>query len=406
MDPEDIIRISSALRADLRRARKAGSQGSASLTAIIDDLQSRYEGFTPKYEAYGRAIRPYAEALKISLSKNDFELHKWISENLENLRKGAAPSLSNIIVYNLAETRPEFLSEFINNLENVDETRGLPESINRILTVIGSPKRSGAPFTTDRKNRGPENMFHSNLKEDFSLRDWEIGAHRILQERKNRTGILDLSKLRIDSLPDSVGDMTWLRDLSISLTSITKLEDLHKFSELEILHCSYGKLRELPHLEGCGKLVQITCGVTPIASIEQLAACPSIERLFCGSTNVADLTPLRSCHKLTKLHCEDTRVSELTGLESCNELRLLDCSDTSVRSLHPIEQLPALETILLNGCRIEEHSPALWLSPALKEVIFCRGSLKGIPATILSRSFDENCLPRIREYLDSSPQMQ
>ncbi|MEO6216669.1 MAG: hypothetical protein ABIO86_11605 [Sphingomonas sp.] len=406
MDPEDIVRISSALRADLRRARKAGSQATASLTAIIDDLQSRYEGFTPKYEAYGRAIRPYAEALSITLRNGDFELHKWISDNLENLRKGAAPNLCNLIIYNLAETRPDYLSEIINNIENIDQIRGLPETINRILSIIGLPKRSGAPHTTDRKNRGPENMFHSNIREEFSLRDWEIGAHRILQERKNRTGVLDLSKLRIDSLPDSVGDMIWLRDLSCSLTSITRLDGLHKFAELEVLHCSYGKLRELPSLEGCGKLAQITCGVTPISSLEQLAQCPSIERLYCGSTNVADLTPLRSCPKLTILYCEDTRVSELAGLEGCSELRLLDCSDTSVKSLLPIERLPALETLLLNGCRIEEHSSALWQSPALKEVIFCRGSLKGIPANILSRSFDENCLPRIREYLETSPQTQ
>ncbi|WP_257541656.1 hypothetical protein [Sphingobium sp. CFD-1] len=404
MDLEDIVRVSSALRADLRRARKTGSQASAPLTAIIDDLQSRYAGFTPKYEAFGRRIRPYAEQLKITLRKGDAELHKWIADNLENLRKGAAPNLSNLIIFDLVSTRPYFIAELINNIEDSGQIRGLPETINRLLSELGSTRKFGAPLITDRKTRGPENMFHSNITEGFNLRDWEIGAHRILQERKNRTGTLDLSKLRIDSLPDTVGDMVWLRDLSCSLTSITRLDGIDKFGDLEILHCSYGKLRELPSLRGCGKLVQITCGVTPIASIDPLSQCPSIQRLYCGSTNVADLTPLRSCPELTILHCEDTRVSELSGLENSSKLRLLDCSDTSVKSLLPIEGLPSLETLLLNGCRIEEHSPALWLSPALKEVIFCRGSLKGIPASILSRSFDENCLPRIREYLETSSQ--
>src|SRR5690606_6632903 len=125
----------------------------------------------------------------------------------------------------------------------------------------------------------PENKFHHNLTEAFSRRDWEIAAHRILQERQRRTGMLDLSKLRIDALPDTVGDLTWLEDLSISVTSITKLDGLDRFKELRILHCSYGKLRELPILAGCENLVQITCGVTPISDIAPVGLCPSIERL-------------------------------------------------------------------------------------------------------------------------------
>lgn len=394
MEPEDIVQISVALRADLRRAREAGSQADTPLSAIIDDLQSRYAGFTPKYEAFGRTIRPYAGALGITLPANDVDLHKWIASNLENLRKGAAPRLSSLIIYHLADKRLEYLIDQLSKITDPKAKEGLPQEIRNVLAQRESSNVQPAHFRHD-----PENRFHDKLTETFSLRDWEIGAHRIFRERKSRTGILDLSKLRIDALPDTVGDLTWLRDLSISLTSITKMEGLDRFKDLEVLHCSYGKLRELPWLGGCENLVQITCGVTPIADIGPVASCPSMERLYCGSTYVADLTPLRSCPRLAILHCEDTRVSELSGLEACSELRLLDCSDTEVKSLRPIEGLPALETLLLNGCHIEEHSPAIWQSPALTEVIFCRGALAGIPTHLLSRSFDENCLPRIREFL-------
>ncbi len=401
MEPEEIVRISLALRADLKQARKTGLQADAPLNAIIDDLQSRYAGFTPKYEAYGRNIRRYAGALGIRLPEGDYHLHQWIAGNLENLRKGAAPPLANLIVYHLADTRPEFLVAQLLKIADPRAKLDLPSQIGgfEIWTEPFplSPEPPSVRFRTD-----PENRFHHNLTEAFSRRDWEIGAHRILQERHRRTGLLDLSKLRIDALPDTVGDLTWLKDLSISVTSITKLDGLDRFKQLQLLHCSYGKLRELPTLAGCENLVQITCGVTPISDIAPVGLCPSLERLYCGSTYVADLTPLRSCPRLQILHCEDTSVGTLNGLEACLELQLLDCSDTAVKSLLPVEGLPALETLLLNGCHIEEHSAAFWQSPALREVIFCRGTLKGIPSHLLSRSFDENCLPRIREYLESS----
>jgi Leucine-rich repeat (LRR) protein len=401
MEPQDIVRISLALRDDLKRARKNGAQADAPLNAIIDDLQSRYAGFIPKYEAYGRSIRRYAGALGIRLREGDYPLHQWISGNLENLRKGSAPSLANLVVYHLADTRPEFLAAQLLKISDPETPLDVPVQIGGVKI---RKKASSLPLIPETLGirTDPENIFHHSLTQAFNLRDWEIGALRILKERQRRTGLLDLSKLRIDALPDTVGDLTWLEDLSISVTSITKLDGLDRFKNLRVLHCSYGKLRELPNLEGCEKLVQITCGVTPISDIAPVGLCPSIERLYCGSTYVADLTPLRSCPRLQILHCEDTRVSTLNGLEACLELQLIDCSDTAVKSLLPVEGLPALETLLLNGCHIEEHSAAFWQSPALREVIFCRGTLKGIPSHLLSRSFDENCLPRIREYLESS----
>lgn len=398
MIPADIVRISIALRKDFKQARKRGEQDAAPLTAMIDDLQSRYLGFTPKYEAYGRTLRPYASRLGIELRKSDLDLHQWITENIENLRKGSAPVLSNLIVCQIAETRPDYLIELVSKITDNDAKLSIAEFIDNMTGLSDYRDNKQKNMTAKMKKDEPENRFHRNFREDFNLRDWEIAAQRILLERKRKTGVLDLSKLRIDSLPDSVGDLMWLRDLSCSVTAITKIDGLHRFENLEILHCSYGKLRELPSLRGCTKLAQITCGVTDIDSIAHVADCPSLERLYCGSTYVSDLTPLRSCSSLTILRCEDTRVSDLAGVEACKELRILDCSDTAVKDLTPLDDLGKLETLFLSGCHIEQHSADLWLAPSLNEVFFCRGSLEGVPSHILSRSFDENCLPRLREF--------
>lgn len=76
MDPEDVVRIASVLKDDLKETIRSGKRHQAPLSIIIDDLQYRYNGFSPKYETYGRTLRPYATALGLSLHPNDRELHE------------------------------------------------------------------------------------------------------------------------------------------------------------------------------------------------------------------------------------------------------------------------------------------------------------------------------------------
>lgn len=398
MSPDDVVRIAVALRKDLKLARKRGEHGNAPLNLMIDDLMDRCSGFKPKYELFGRTLRPYAVMLGVPVPPGDRALHEWIKDGLENLRKGESPALANLIVYHLVENRPDFLTDLIGMISEANIRKKIDNVLvknNRGFENIDKPRVSEY---SARSKFEPENNFQRKIGRGYNLRDLEIAAQRIQLERKNKTGVLDLSKLRIDSLPDTVGDLTWLRDLSCSVTSISRIDGLERLTELAVLHCSYGRLRELPSLHGCSKLVQITCGVSDIDSIAAVADCPSLERLYCGSTNVSDLTPLRACPALTILRCEDTQVSTLNGIEACGALRLLDCSDTVVNDLTPLDRLDALESLFLNGCRVEHHSPALWLKPSLSEVFFCRGSLRGVPSEVLSDSYDDNCLPRLREF--------
>lgn len=398
MNPDDVVRIAVALRKDLKLARKRGEHGNAPLNLMIDDLMDRYSGFKPKYELFGRTLRPYADKLRLPVPSDDRYFHEWITKNLENLRRGDSPGLANLIVYHLVENRPDFLNDLISIISDENMRRKLEKIVEQSRRSLENIDKQPNTIYSARRKFEPENNFQSKIERGYNLRDWEIAAQRIQLERKNKTGVLDLSKLRIDSLPDTVGDLTWLRDLSCSVTSISRIDGLDRLTELEVLHCSYGRLRELPSLAGCSRLVQITCGVSDIDSIAPVADCPSLERLYCGSTNVSDLTPLRACPALTVLGCEDTSVSSLTGIEACEALRVLYCSDTSVNDLTLLDRLDGLESLFLNGCRIEHHSPALWLKPSLSEVFFCRGSLRGVPSDVLSESFDDNCLPRLREF--------
>lgn len=398
MSPDDVVRIAVALRKDLKLARKRGEHGNAPLNLMIDDLMDRCSGFKPKYELFGRTLRPYAAMLAVAVPSSDRDLHEWIKDGLENLRKGESPALANLMVYHLVENRLDFLTDLIGKISDDNIRIKLANILVKNDRGFENIDKHRASHYSTRVKFEPENNFQRKIERGYNLRDWEIAAQRIQLERKNKTGVLDLSKLRIDSLPDNIGDLTWLRDLSCSVTSISRIDGLNRLTELQVLHCSYGRLRELPSLDGCSRLVQITCGVTDIDSIAPVADCPSLERLYCGSTNVSDLTPLRACPVLAVLRCEDTPVSSLTGIEACEALRVLDCSDTSVNDLTLLERLDGLESLFLNGCRIEHHSPALWLKPSLSEVFFCRGSLRGVPSDVLSESFDDNCLPRLREF--------
>ncbi|MEL6316714.1 MAG: COR domain-containing protein, partial [Pseudomonadota bacterium] len=62
---------------------------------------------------------------------------------------------------------------------------------------------------------------------------------------------------------------------------------------------------------------------------------------------------------------------------------------------------PALVRLTLNHARIDEVEPSFWRRAALRSVVARRAALGRVPPSLLSRSYEDNCLPRIRDWLDA-----
>ena len=88
----------------------------------------------------------------------------------------------------------------------------------------------------------------------------------------------------------------------------------------------------------------------------------------------------------------------LAGLTA---LTSLDLGDNEIGDISPLSTLISLKKITLDDNQIETVSPDFWRLKTLEEVQFQDGKLADAPPEILSQSFFDNCLARIRAWLDA-----
>ena len=113
-------------------------------------------------------------------------------------------------------------------------------------------------------------------------------------------------------------------------------------------------------------------GVQALAQLSDLAV------LSLDSNPVGDdgVQALRSLSGLTDLNLDNTRVTDFSPLLTFSELAELSCS----------------------GCKFGDSLPELWARPSLRNVVLYEATLPGVPAEVLSRSLDDNCLERLRAH--------
>ena len=100
-------------------------------------------------------------------------------------------------------------------------------------------------------------------------------------------------------------------------------------SDLEILDCNFGKLRELD-LSGCPKLTHLTCSNNYLSDLD-LSGCPKLMDLKCYNNQIINLD-LTGCSELTSLGCSENQVSSL-DLSGCPKLTSLICDNNQISSL-------------------------------------------------------------------------
>ena len=397
MKPDGIVNVDQIralgklLRGHLKGAIAEDEQPTSPLLAIIGDVQARYDGFTPKYATLAAALKPVGQRYGLTLPDDDREGHARIMRYMDDAKSGYAKAFGDTLLHHYWSAHRDLL---------LDVLHALKESHPALAPFVAA-RQAGVPAAIANLH---ESARRSLLpRRSYSAKDWEIAAHRIAKERSTRSGKLTFAQLEIDALPDAVLDMDWLTNLDCCSTLITNLPAMCRLHRLQTLDCSYTPLAELPSLRGCDDLIAIWCGVTNINDLSPLADCGRLRVLYCGRTLVGDLSPLGQCKRLEVLHCEETNVEKLSGLETCEALKTLDCQDTEVDDLSPLGASLQLETLILNGCRIAGRSDAIWSLPSLQQVLLFRGELADVPPELLSRSFDDNCLQRVRSHLGVRP---
>ncbi len=139
----------------------------------------------------------------------------------------------------------------------------------------------------------------------------------------DRDGVISreeaLAVTRINCMPDASHAET-----------MSSLEGLHYFTNLETLDCSRQRLTSLD-VSGNPRLRQLYCSYNPLAALD-VSGCMELETLLCGSCELGRLQLPRTA-TLKELHCGFNRLASL-DVNGCPALKGLTCEENLFSELN------------------------------------------------------------------------
>ena len=192
--------------------------------------------------------------------------------------------------------------------------------------------------------------------------------------------------------------LTALQSLNCWGTQVSDLGPLQALTALQSLNCSGTQVGDLGPLQALTALQSLDCSRTKVSDLGPLQALTALQSLDCSGTPVSDLGPLQTLTALQSLNCSRTQVSDLGPLQALTALQSLNCSGTQVSDLGPLV-LAALESLIANGCRLEDFPRQLLLQKSLRELLLYQATIPGLPAELLSPDEYSSCLEDLRNHL-------
>ena len=190
---------------------------------------------------------------------------------------------------------------------------------------------------------------------------------RIEQAQQEGAITLDLSGLKLRSLPEAIASLTQLQLLNLSDNQLTELpEALASLTQLQKLYLYNNKLRELPEA---------------IASLTQL------QRLFLSNNKLRELPEtIASLKQLQLLNLSDNPLTELPeAIASLTQLQLLNLKNNQLWELpEAIASLTQLQLLYLKNNQLRELPEAIASLTRLQLLELSKNQLRELPEALAS----------------------
>ena len=128
--------------------------------------------------------------------------------------------------------------------------------------------------------------------------DRDEALRRIEKARETGATILDLSKLKIDTLPPKIADLTNLHSLGLHDTQITDLSHIADLTNLQRLDLDNTQVTDLSHIAGLTNLQTPALDTTQVTDLSHVAGLTNLTWLNLGNTQVTDLRFLLDLSRL------------------------------------------------------------------------------------------------------------
>jgi len=168
-----------------------------------------------------------------------------------------------------------------------------------------------------------------------------------------------LNKKPADVTPS---DYEQLTELDLSNSSLSDLEEIKIFTNLQKLFLNETEVSDLEPIRLLNKLQRLDLNKTRILDIRPLSELAELRELFMHYTSVSDLEPLRNLTNLVRLGINNTLVSNIEPLKNLTNLEALDLDKDKVSDLEPLMNLKSLQRLYLRNTQVSDINPLAGLA--------------------------------------------
>lgn len=183
-------------------------------------------------------------------------------------------------------------------------------------------------------------------------------ADKIFAENiEAKSPILNLCNSDLNTFPENLAQMEWLRGIDITNTTVSDLTPLTSIKGLQSLNITNTRVSDLAPLANLADLKGLNASGTPVRDLAPLAKSAGLKTLELTGTMVTDLSPLSELTGLLSLNITNTEVSDLRPLEQLSGLEKLTASRSKTTDLSSLAHLTGLRILNIEGTEAFDLTP-------------------------------------------------
>ncbi|SHI54044.1 leucine-rich repeat domain-containing protein [Lutispora thermophila] len=178
---------------------------------------------------------------------------------------------------------------------------------------------------------------------------------RQIEKLKNLEN-LSISNLASEEDLNIIKNITGLKTLTISNTSISDFSALSSLSNLESLILDGNNIDDISFVKNLTKIKELNLSDNHIEDLTPISHLTNLTKLDITSNKVQDLTPIGNLKNLETLFAENNFIRNIEGLKSCINLKILSLDNNFITDISPLAYLDNITNLKLSDNLISDIS--------------------------------------------------
>ncbi|MCU0391469.1 MAG: leucine-rich repeat domain-containing protein [Thermoflexibacter sp.] len=196
-----------------------------------------------------------------------------------------------------------------------------------------------------------------------------------------------------------VKDLVNLQKLDFSENQVSDISPVKDLVNLKELSFSSNQVADISPVKDLVNLKELSFSSNQVADISPVKDLVNLQNLSFEGNQVSDISPVKDLVNLQNLFFWQNQVSDISPVKGLVNLKELNFSSNQVTDISPLKDLVNLKDLNFSSNQVADISPV----KDLKNLYFLYAygnPVKGIPPEYLGKSSNDNCIKKVRYYLE------